>query len=279
MQISEKLQQLAANLPEEYKENAESLLERMGEVIEGIGDRPIEWKPEILKVVQGSSDRSKLPKGTPIGALVVGEEILEAPAKIIPLRMWNTRQRWAPGKEARMECWSPDALTGYVGQDCRSCQYAVFDEVAKRSACNKAHTVLVISEDLKHLFQINFAKTAYSVGTDFAKLMKKAGVATFKRIYALDTQTHTKHSNVETMKLEPHGSTNRAVLDFLNELFKVTGEDRKIFLENFKEIVLHRRNDMAQLAAPEDGTGPVLIEADAETISEEQSEQAGKYIL
>ena len=60
---------VAGDLPEQLSQNALDLLERMSATIEGIGDGDIEWKPPILKVVQATTDRSTLPKGTNIGLL------------------------------------------------------------------------------------------------------------------------------------------------------------------------------------------------------------------
>jgi hypothetical protein len=46
----EKLTELAQAIPSgPVQVNALELLERMGTVIEGIGDRPIEWRPPVLE--------------------------------------------------------------------------------------------------------------------------------------------------------------------------------------------------------------------------------------
>ncbi len=68
------LQALVEKLPKDAKEKAEALLARMGEVIEGIGDEPIRWKPSMLRLVQGTTDRTTIPKGTAIGDMLLGEE-------------------------------------------------------------------------------------------------------------------------------------------------------------------------------------------------------------
>ena len=122
MQNLEKLAELATTLPAELIENASALVERMGEVIEGIGDKPVEWRPDLLKVVQGTSDRSKLPKGATIGSIVIGEEVVEAPYGTIPIRSWISRQYWdADPENARMLCNSPDGLVGYTHGECKTC--------------------------------------------------------------------------------------------------------------------------------------------------------------
>ena len=113
---------LASDLPEGVQANALELLDRMSATLEGIGDQDIEWKPPILKVVQATTDRSSLPKGTNIGDIVIGDEKIEQPLRVIPLRLWDSRQMWSPDKDDnRILCWSPDAKTGPQGQACRTC--------------------------------------------------------------------------------------------------------------------------------------------------------------
>lgn len=278
MQNLEKLQELTANLVGTYKTNAEALVTRMGEVIEGIGDRPVEWRPETLKVVQGTSDRSKLPKKAVIGSMVVGEKILDNPNKVIPIRMWDTRQYWSPDQnEAKLLCSSPDAEVGYIGKRCKECEFAKFDEEAKKSPCGKSKTVLAITEDLSEVFTINFSKTSYSTGRDWANLMKKAGVATYRRVYDLRTETSKQYKNVESMMVEPAGSIDSDNLPFLEELFRKVSTDRKAYLENFHALVMSNRQSQVALEGPADDT--VLIEHKPESASSEQEGMSQKYSL
>jgi hypothetical protein len=238
----EKLQELAAKLPKEVKDNAAKLVQRMGEKIEGIGDRPIEWKPENLRVVQAMSDRSKLPKAAQIGSIIIGENVVEMPFEHIPLRMWDMRQYWSPDKdEAKMLCSSPDAKLGYIGKECRQCEYGQFNTETNRSECNKGKTVVCIAANLSVIFLVTFTKTNYKNGMDYATLMRKAGVAPYKRLYQLKTQPNQKHKNVESLVATTENkSTPEAYIAFLEELFTRVGQDREVHLKKFYEIVLEK---------------------------------------
>lgn len=273
---------LANDLPESISQQALELLERMSATIEGIGDGDIEWKPPILKVVQATTDRSSLPKGTAIGDMVIGDEKMEGPLRVIPLRLWDSRTMWSPDKDdTRILCWSPDAALGVTGQICKVCPNQIFDTVENKVSCTKNKTFLVITADLKHLFQVNFAKTNYSNGMEWQGLLKKAGVATHRRAYELHTEASKKSKNVEALIATPvslpEGNVAPELRPFLEALFNQISEDRKAHLNDFKQIATSRA-DQARLAAPEqDPQG--LIEGKVETASSEQSEQAAKYSL
>lgn len=268
MRNLEKLNELAGALEGDAKNNALDLVERMGTVIEGIGDKPIEFRPGILKLVQGTSDRGKLPKGAGIGDFVLGEDKLEQPVPVIAIASWESRQMWDPNPEnAKMLCNSPDGTVGWQFGDCRTCPNAKFDEEANKSACNKQITFLVITANLKEFFTVNFAKTNYMGGRDWQGLMKKAGVAPYKRIYKLSSQTSTKSKNVELVKVEPVTGerVEGATLAFVEELFRLSSTDRKEMLVKFHEYVKTKKANGPALEAPADVQ---LIGNDADTTVE-----------
>jgi hypothetical protein len=279
----ENLIPLADALPEQYAQNARDLLDRMGTVVEGIGDGDIEWRPSLLKVVQATTDRSALPKGTTIGDMVIGDEKIEQAYPIIPLRMWDSRQMWSPDKDdTRTLCWSPDAKTGITGVECRKCEYQVYDTVENKVACTKNKSVLAMSADFSNLFQINFSKSGYSLGMDFQGLLKKAGVAPFRRAYTLATESSKKAKNVEALVVSPvslpDGIVAPELRPFLEALFEQISDDRKAHLDDFK-IAAETRAKQAQLTAPAEESPQGLIEATPETVSTEQSSQAQRYSL
>jgi hypothetical protein len=233
----------------------------MGEIIEGLSDKPVEWRPSTLKLVQATTDRSKLPKGATIGSLILGETIIKTPLKVIPLRVYTTRQMWNPDPAAAsMVCSSPDGITGFRYGACKVCPNALFDEVEKKSACNKTITVVSVAEDLSAIFYTNFSKTNYANGLDWQGLMKKAGVSPYKRIYEINSTTSPKVKNVEILKIEPvmvnssPAVISDRVLPFVEELFRLSGDDRKATLENFYEYIENKK-DASQL---------MLTEADTE---------------
>lgn len=274
---------LANDLPEGQAAQALELLERMSATIEGIGDGDIEWKPPILKVVQATTDRSSLPKGTAIGDMVIGDEKMESPLRVIPLRLWDSRQMWSPDKDDnRILCWSPDAVLGMTGVACRTCPNQVFDTVENKVACTKNKTFLVITEDLRHIFQVNFAKTNYSNGMEWQGLLKKAGVATHRRSYELHTEASKKSKNVEALIATPvslpEGNVAPELRPFLEGLFNQISTDRKAHLNDFKEMA-GVRAEQARLSAPEAESQVGLIEGKVEEPTAEQAATATKYSL
>lgn len=282
MENLEKLQELAVALPKGAADQAKSLMQKMGQKISGIGDKDIEWRPDNLKIVQAVSDRSKLPKNANIGALVLGEKVLDQPIAVIPLRIWDTRQYWSPDQtEAKLLCSSPDNVLGYIGKYCKECEFSKFDVEANRSACNKSKTALVITEDLSTVFLINFSKTNYSNGVDFANLMKKAGVAPFRRVYTLATETSKKFKNVEALLVGTKGYTDEKHLSFLEALFSRFSDDRKEHLKVFHEMILNKRQDQLALAGPDDSVPDSnLIEAPVDNKpTGKQVEMSKKYSM
>lgn len=268
---------LADSLPAHLIEKGKALVARMGEVIEGLGDKPLEYRPETMKVVQGTSDRGKLPKGAGIGSIVLGENVIDQPFEVIVLRTYTTRQYWNPDPEqAQMICNSPDGEVGYQYGNCRVCPYSKFDTENNRSQCNKTLTVLCVAADLSRVFFANFSKTNYANGTDWQKMMRTAGVAPYKRVYSLNTETSKKSKNVESLKAEPVLSVKveGEFLAFIEELFRISGEDRKQQLKSFYEIVeIRKTNGNNQLAAPDSHTvdliaSDVPFEADVTTAAE-----------
>lgn len=277
------IEALAQKLPASVKANALELVKRMGEEIEGIGDEPIKWRPENLKVVQATSDRSKLPRGAAIGAIIIGENVAKQPQKVIPLRAWDSRQYWSPDKdEARLLCSSPDAVVGYIGKECKNCEFGKFDSEAGRSACNKGKTVLSISDDLSTIFVTNFTKTNYANGKDWAGLMRKAGVAPYRRIYEMKTETSKKYKNVEALLVETQNeSTPKEHIDFLEALFAKVGADREEHLAAFREMLSNRKQDHVLLAASAGGghTDVPQLTTDVAQETVEQTGMAKKYTM
>ena len=274
MENLEKLVELVKTLPENVAEAAGALVEQMGTVVEGIGDEPIRYRPETVKLVQGTSDRTKLPKGAGIGSMIIGENILENPTNVIPLRSWVTRQMWDPNPEnSRMLCSSQDGEVGYAHGNCRTCQYSKFDEAENRSACNKSITVLFILADLSALSFINFSKTNYSNGTDWVSLMKRASVAPYKRIYGLNAETSSKSKNVEIIKISSEGKVAEELIPFLEELYKQVSEDRKASLQRYYEYIETRKNSAPELSAPSE-EGTLLIAAEEEIPSTVEVQEA-----
>lgn len=274
-----KLTELARALPDSHRENALALIEEMSAVIEGIGDEPQTWKPPFLRLVQGTTDRSNIPKGTAIGDMLLGEQKLEQPFKFIPLRMWDARQYWDPDQtNARMLCWSPDAKLGYIGANCKGCPHAEWKEEGGND-CGKIKSSLCISADLRTVFNLNFSKSGYSAGMDFSTLLKKAAVTPYARTYGLSSKTSAKAKNVEILSVEPLDEKSRktdvALLEFLKELFDMVGADRKIMLDGFYEAATARKERLALQAPTSDSNLTLSNEAD-DSVTDITSADVGK---
>jgi hypothetical protein len=273
------LKELAKKLPKDQKDKAESLLTRMGEVIEGIGDEPVRWKPGMLRLVQGTTDRTTIPKGTAIGDMLLGEQKLEQPVKFIPLRMWNGRQYWSPDpNESKLLCSSPDAKLGYNFGYCNQCKFGVFNEETRKSECGKTKNILVIKSDLSDIFQITFSKTNYQTGMEIESLMKKAGVAPYRRVYGLASETNAKFKNVENFSVEILGEQEKVTPDtfvpFLQELFNVIGDERKDSIDKFYELVNSRKDQPALPSSTTSGGADSTVLIESEPASTEAGEAA-----
>lgn len=280
-----KLNELASKLPKNISANALALVEKMTVAIEGLGDDPdrAKWRPTNIKLVQGTTDRTKLPKGATIGTLVLGERIMEQPLRVIPLAVWAGRQMWSPDQnEAKLLCSSPDAKAGYLGYDCKECPHSKWDETTKRSECGATHEMLVITEDLSEIFKVSFAKTNYANGKMWFSKMKEAGVAIYRRVYGLRSETNKQYKQVESMIVEYYSDPKEKevspeIVDFIAEMFKMVQSDRKESLDVFHRGIADKRAKglINTVAAPGSDSATVMIEAPAETGG--SSEYAKKY--
>jgi len=289
----EKLAQLVADLPEPYKANAQALVERMGAVIEGIGDEGVKWRTPTAKLMQATSDRSKLPRGATIGDIIVGERILQKPARFIPIKTWDSRQYWSPDKdEEKMLCSSPDAKVGYIGANCATCKHAVFDETTNKTECNKVKSFIVILEDLSDIFIMNFGKTSYKIGLAYEKNLKKAGVMPYRRVYGLSSVSNKQYKNVENLDIELYDGDKRdtpaVLLPFVEELFKQVKFDREEMLIAFHKMVTERRQDPSLLTGSNSDSELVMLEDGSDEASSPpvgieaapaKSSMAKKYVV
>ena len=242
------LMALAEKLPAPFKDNARALVTKMSTVIEGIGDEGVHWKPGFLRLVQGTTDRSSIPKGTAIGDMVIGETRIEAPLFFYPIRLFKERQLWDPDQNnAKMLCNSPDAKMGYIGIECKACPKSKWVD-GEGTECNQVISLLAITADLTDIFKITFSKSGYKVGVELEGLMKKAGVEPYKRKYGLSSTTNPNAKNVEMFKIElPDAAARKApedVLGFLKALFDQVSSDRTKMLTSFYEAAARRTGQM-----------------------------------
>lgn len=279
MQNLENLKKLATELPASIKNAALQLVEEMSTTIEGIGDEPVAWKPSFLRLVQGTTDRGSIPKGTAIGEFVLGEEKLEQPLHFIPLRVWDARQYWDPDQTSnRILCWSPDAKLGSVHGECKVCPHAEWVD-GKGNDCGKLKTALVIKADLSKLFTVQFGKSNYRVGAELEGALKKAAVHPYARTYGLSSTTSPTAKNIEIFKLEVLDDKLRKTpethLPFLKELFVLASADRKAVVDMFYENATRRREQLAlsgnaplQAIGDSSSSETVVVQENKEAVSE-----------
>ena len=264
---------------EEVMANAQNLLNEMGTTIDGIGDDPVEWRPPFLRLVQGTSDRGSLPKGAAIGDFVIGEKKLEQPHKFIPIRLWDSRQRWDPDQtNNKVLCRSMDAKVGSFGQECRTCPYQVWKD-GEGTECTKSKTGLFMSADLSRLYMIQFSKSNYKIGMELEQLMKRAAVLPYFRTYGLTSATSSTAKNVENFKIEVLDEklrrTPETIIPFLKALFDQIGKDRRAALELFyenaarnKKLALEEGTAVPALEGPaSDSGGSVKVEVETSSVS------------
>jgi hypothetical protein len=278
MKNLEKLIELAQDLPESVKGNAVKLLTEMTTPIEGVGDTPLEWKPPFLRLVQGTTDRGSIPKSARIGDFVIGETLIEKPLVFIPLQIWNSRQYWDPDQTSnQMLCWSPDALFGKIGRECKGCAHAEWVE-NEGSDCGKTKSLIAITGDLSAIFMLNFSKSNYKIGTELHKAMTAARVNSYQKRYGLNSITSTTAKNVENFKIEVLSdnlrNTPAELFPFLRELFTRVSSDRKASIEIFYELAKRRANDSTTLKIESDISETKLLENSTTTIEVVSKDQA-----
>lgn len=225
------------------KENALKFLEKMTEVIEGIGDKPIEWRPSGLKVVQSMSDTDKLPEGAKAGDLVLGDSILDKEVAVLPLRVWDSRVMWHEDTDrTEIICQSPDGKNGFKHGNCFKCPHSKYVE-GEGVDCNKTKNFLVVMSDLSDVFVCNFAKSQYAMGMDWEKTMRNMKVLPYKREYVLTADAHPKYKKVKALHSSPtRNSVPEGAEEFVKLLFQRVKEDREQQLISFQEYVENREN-------------------------------------
>lgn len=258
-----KLTAALETLPDSYKEKATTLIERMGTVVEGVGDGGIEWRAPFLRLVQGTTDRSTIPRGTAIGDFVIGENRVERPLSFIPLRLWEARQYWNPDQTKNNTlCFSLDSKVGQYGDVCKTCPYSQWVE-GEGAACGKTINIYGIASDLSELFTVTFAKSSYSAGMELTSYLKRAGVDPYRRQYNLTALTSTKAKNIEVLKVdlltdEKLRRTPEGVLPFLKALFDIISADRKTGVEAFYLEVDRKKSSGLALPKPVVADSPLL---------------------
>lgn len=276
----QQLTELAQNIKDAAKQaNALQLLEDMQMEIVGIGDEPVRWRPSFVRVVQGTTDTSKIADKVSVGDIVWGDNARGSTAEVIPLSAYQGRQMWDPDpNKTVMICSSPDAKTGFRYGDCKKCAFSKFDEAAKKSACSANYTFYVLAPDFSSVGQVSFSKTSYANGSAWFKLLRRNGYP-YTNLFNLKTKKSTQHKNVSLLEAEgvagkiKYGEGEEA---FVKTLFLFFHESREEFLKVWTE---EHKNPQQSAPALEGGTtspqlSHTILDGD---VSGEASPEAQKY--
>lgn len=264
------------------RDNALSLIGRMTEVIEGVGDRPITWQPTIIKVLQSMSNMEQVMEGgAPVraGSMVAGSTTIANGLRVIPLIIWQSRSLWDPNPDSTTRlCSSPDAKLGWNHGNCYECELGVSKEEGKPPACNKEYSFLVINQNLSDIYRLTFAKSQYRAGMDWQKEVTMSRTHPYKRVYSLSGEPQQKNKKIFELKAKILGTTTGqegllatpAYMAFLAALHEKNTSDRKKYLESYhadteKRLLLradgatgaaleHRPEGEAQAGTPSNGT-------------------------
>jgi hypothetical protein len=110
--------------------------------------------------------------------------------------------------------------------------------------------------------------------------MKEAGVAIYRRVYGLHSETNKQYKQVESLIVDYYSNpaekeTPAEYLEFVAELFKMVQGDRKEMLDGFHKMVLEKRaKGLPQAVIAKSDDNVVLIEPAKE---EAPSAYAKKY--
>lgn len=246
----ERLSALASAIPEEHlKNNALDLLNRMVEVISGIGDRDITWQPTYIRIMQGTSDMSSVTAAegatVTIGSIVIGNTAVKPGFKVIPIALWQSRTLWDKEEtnNGRKLCSSPDAKIGWKYGACNQCRYGIGGQDAP-PPCNKEYAFLLMAEDFSDMYMLKYHKSLYRAGLDWSKEIAQARVHPFKRMFALNSQAQEKKKTVKEIRASLAGNTASAyspeAMAFLEAIYKKQVHDRAHSLVEYKKTVEQR---------------------------------------
>lgn len=255
------LVKLAKEIKDETKsQNALALLDRMRLVIEGAGDKVISWMPTPIKVLQALSNMdnisAKNPKDVAAGALVAGSTHMPNGTEVIPLMFWSSRSLWDPDQNNnRKLCSSPDAKFGWAHGECSKCPYSRSEEGVP--PCNKEQTFLIMARDLSDMYRVSFHKSQYRSGLDWGKDIQNSRTFPFKRVYGLSGESLEKNKKIKTIKATLLDVRDNSIpedeLAFLEAMYKKQLNDRKGYLEMYRQQVQDRQDKKGHIAISHDG--------------------------
>lgn len=274
------LREMIPTLPESHQAQAEALLNRMEEVVEGIDDKVVSWSPPTLKLIQATSEREK---GINPGDVILnGEKIdLEGFGRVIVLAAWVERRKWSDDLDDKSaDCASPDAKLGFKYGDCSKCVYSKWNEEENKSGgCDQSHKFLVITEDLEHLFYVIFHRTAYTNGTAWKNDLKRGGKPLHQVKYSLQVVDSAKHRNVSQVSIGKREMVDAGMWKFLEALGRRVRSDRTAYLEAYRTSVRERgQQDQPALANQQAGADR-MIEAPVENTAAAGTGEEEQYSL
>lgn len=209
------------------------------------------WTPENVRVHQGLT-RNAPGNSKPGGLFTTGGDVLPQPFRFVPVYMNHTRAKFGENKELP-ECRSDDGKVSISGDICEKCPDGSWQDGAM-PACAKGISVLVFSEDFKHLYLLNFSKTSYKAG---AALYKQASqcIYPWERIYELNTEMSGEGSKKYYVFTEkPSGvKTPEKYYPLARLVYEQYKEARRVLIENNAKHAGERTRHIMNALPPDIG--------------------------
>jgi len=242
---------LAEVIPDEtLRTNALTLLQEMTEVIEGVSDRTITWKPSFLRIIQGTTKNlDRFYKGEhkdapdiKSGTMIIGNQSIPHGIEVIPLISWYSRTLWDSKDDdnGRAICQSQDAKLGWRYGDCKKCEFSSAPE-GKVPDCKKEISVMAITGDLRSIIVVKYHKSFYTTGNEWLKEIGNSRANPFERVYTLTGSLSSKkkagYEPVPRLKGVTRNLVSPEVRTFIEALFRKTLKDRTDMLKAVSESI------------------------------------------
>lgn len=153
-----------------------------------------------LIIRQGTTNLATMPTDTPLGKLFsTAGEIVGTPLRVHLLYAYQMNLRYPPMGEGNRApvCKSPDGKLGSPGGWCLNCTELPFGlqnggaGEQKKTECAQWIVFIVITEDMKHIYEIGMSRTSLKTAKTMATLAKAAGTADklVRRVFILETES------------------------------------------------------------------------------------------
>lgn len=160
----------------------------------------------VLIIRQGTTNLPTMPAETPLGKLFsTAGVVVSTPVRVRLLYASDQHLRFPPmGEGSRAPvCKSPDGKLGSPGGWCANCPMLPFGKQRggqgeqKQTECSQQTVFIMITEDLKHVFEVPMSRTSLKTAKTLVTLAKATArtEALVRRTFILDTESKTNQAN------------------------------------------------------------------------------------